>query len=231
MPPASEEMRDILAGLDKFQREVFPHRRDLFDSLAASQRPEVLFITCADSRIDPNLLTQTQPGELFIVRNAGNMIPAYGSAAGGVTASIEYAVSALKVKELVICGHSDCGAMKGLLHPEKVASMKTVASWLHHGETARAVVEAMHGHKAEDIQLGHLIEQNVVAQMRNVLTHPCVAAAVSMNRLRLHGWVYDIGHGTVHVYDQPAERFVDSRTALAHVTPAAMHQGIHGPLV
>src|SRR5262245_46765637 len=137
-------MRKILEGLTRFQQEVYPQKRDQFERLAHNQQPEYLFITCSDSRIVPNLITQTDPGDLFIIRNAGNIIPPYGEMQGGVSASIEYAVVALGVKHVIVCGHTDCGAMKGVLHPEKVAAMPMVAAWLRHGDTARRIIEDLH---------------------------------------------------------------------------------------
>ncbi len=188
-------MKKIIEGLSKFQEEVFPHHQELFSELASGQRPEVLLITCSDSRIDPCLLTQTKPGDLFIIRNAGNIVPAFGQAIGGVTATIEYAVMALGVKDVIICGHSNCGAMGGILHPEKVAKMKSVASWLHYGEPARLVVEQNYSHLSGDELLHVLTEQNVLAQLNNIRTHPSVAAGLAKGTLKLHGWVYDIGKG------------------------------------
>ena len=104
-------MPDIAAGVVKFQKEVFPEKKDLFKTLSQGQNPETLFITCSDSRINPNMLTQTEPGELFICRNAGNIVPPHTNHTGGMTASTEYAVAVVKVKHIVVCGQSACGAM------------------------------------------------------------------------------------------------------------------------
>src|SRR3982751_6268271 len=116
-------MERLLKGVSTFQREVFPQHRELFERLAAKQNPMALFITCADSRVVPDLITQSDPGDLFICRNAGNMVPPYGEMNGGVSATIEYAVVALNIRHIIVCGHSDCGAMKGVLHPEAVEQM------------------------------------------------------------------------------------------------------------
>src|SRR5690348_10909847 len=129
-------MKRILQGVLRFQKDVFPRQKRQFEQLASSQAPEYLFITCSDSRVVPNLITQTEPGELFIIRNAGNIVPAYGEFQGGVSATIEYAVVALGVKHIVVCGHTDCGAMKGILYPENVREMRSVADWLRHGDAA-----------------------------------------------------------------------------------------------
>src|SRR5690349_55453 len=123
-------MERIIRGIHQFQNNVFSTQRELFERLASGQKPEALFITCSDSRINPNLVTQTKPGELFIMRNAGNIIPPYGAANGGEGATIEYAVAALGIKDIIVCGHTHCGAMNGLLNLNKLTKMPSVVSWL-----------------------------------------------------------------------------------------------------
>lgn len=211
-------MKKIIEGLSKFQDEVFPQHQELFNDLASGQRPEALLITCSDSRIDPTLLTQTRPGDLFIIRNAGNIVPAFGHALGGVTATIEYAVMALGVKDIIICGHSDCGAMSGVLHPERVAKMKNVAAWLHYGEPARLVVEQKYSHLSGAELLMALTEQNVLAQLNNLRTHPAVTVGLAKNDLRLHGWVYEIGTGEVTAFDPSNDCFMPLRHIAAPVS-------------
>src|ERR1700680_3518 len=127
----------ILQGLKQFQKKVFPKQRELFHQLAHQQRPVALFITCADSRIDPCLLTQTKPGELFICRVIGNIVPRYPETIGGVSATIEYAVSVLGVPDIIVCGHTDCGVMRGILNPEALKPLENVSAWLRHAEPAR----------------------------------------------------------------------------------------------
>src|SRR5882724_615323 len=151
-------MDKLLKGIQRFQRNVFPRYQGLFRQLAVNQNPQALFITCADSRIVPEMLTQTAPGDLFICRNAGNIVPPYDDHSGGVTATIEYAVAALKVPNIIVCGHSDCGAMKGVLHPEKVKGLPTVARWLRHAEGARRMVDENHECIDENAKLRCLIE-------------------------------------------------------------------------
>ena len=204
-------MKKIMEGLSKFREEVFPRHQELFSELASGQRPEALLITCSDSRIDPTLLTQTQPGDLFIIRNAGNIVPPFGQALGGVTATIEYAVMALGVRDIIVCGHSDCGAMGGILHPEKVAQMKHVAAWLRYGDPARLVVEQKYSHLSGARLLMVLTEQNVLAQLNNLRTHPAVTAGLAKGELRLHGWVYDIGSGEVTSFDPSKDCFMPLR--------------------
>ena len=167
------------------------------------QRPHTLFITCADSRIDPNEITGTGPGEVFVTRNIGNMVPTYGEMLGGVSAVIEFAVSSLGVRHVVVCGHSDCGAMKALLEPQSVAKMPTVTSWLKNASAALPVAEALY---ASDVREGsdrslleELTEQNVLLQMRHLKTHPSVVAAMVAGNLTMSGWVYEIGSGEVRI--------------------------------
>src|SRR3954467_2337295 len=128
-------MQKLIHGIHRFREEDFRPLQGLFEELAKGQNPETLFITCSDSRIDPSLLTRAKPGDLFILRNAGNIIPPHGAANGGEAATIELAVAALGVKDIIICGHSHCGAMQGLLQPESVAALPSVSSWLSHAET------------------------------------------------------------------------------------------------
>lgn len=200
-------MQKILDGIGKFQRDVFPRQRELFKALSNTQQPEVLFVTCGDSRVVPSLIMQTQPGELFLSRQVGNVVPPHGSTYGGVSATIEYAVAALKVKHLVICGHSDCGAMKAVLHPERLSSLPNVARWLSHCDAARSLVDVLYPSATADEKLHRLIEQNVLMQMRHAETHPPVAAALGTGALAIHGWIYQIETGTVDAYNPESKRF------------------------
>ena len=202
-------MEKVLKGLLTFQKEVFSKKKKLFASLSKEQTPSVLFVTCSDSRIDPSLLTQTNPGDLFVLRNAGNLIPTYGAAIGGSTATIEYAVSVLQVKDIIVCGHTDCGAMKGLLHPEKLQELTAVKSWLQHAETTVRVVNDHCTHLKGEKLFAATIRENVLVQLNHLRTHPGVATRLRRGDLRLHGWVYSIGTGEVWVYDAKKKDFVN----------------------
>jgi len=204
-------MDKVLKGLVTFQKEVFAKKKTLFASLSKQQRPSVLFITCSDSRIDPSLLTQTDPGELFIIRNAGNLIPTYGAAIGGSTATIEYGVSVLQVKDIIVCGHTDCGAMKALLHPEKLEELPAVKAWLQHAQTTMRMVKDHCGHLKGDELFAATIRENVLVQLDHLKTHPAVATRLRRGDLRLHGWVYSIGTGEVWVYDHEKKEFVNPK--------------------
>ncbi len=212
-------MDNILKGIQRFQRNVFPRYQVLFRELALNQNPQALFITCADSRIVPEMLTQTAPGDLFICRNAGNIVPPYDDRAGGVTATIEYAVAVLKVPNIIICGHSDCGAMKGVLHPEKIQGVPTVARWLRHAEGARRMVEENHECLNEHSKLECLIEENVITQLENLKTHPPVAVALARGDLQLYGWTYQISTGEIFSYDGRLGRFVRIDGSIPSATP------------
>jgi carbonic anhydrase len=187
-------MEKLFGGIARFQKHVYPKHQDLFEQLALGQRPEALFITCADSRIDPCLITQTKPGELFICRVIGNIVPPYPDAVGGVSATIEYAVAVLGVPAVVICGHTDCGVMKGALNPEALAGYPTVRAWLRYAEVEHTDL------------LAHT-EHNVIVQLANLRTHPSVAARLAEGDLTLHGWVYHIGDGMVTAYDEGTQLF------------------------
>jgi carbonic anhydrase len=191
----------FLGGISQFQKQVYPKHRDLFEKLASGQRPEALFITCADSRIDPCLLTQTKPGELFICRVIGNIVPPYPDAVGGVSATIEYAVGVLQVPEVIVCGHTDCGVMKGALNPEALEAYPNVRAWLRYADVKHREAEP-----SPQFLLA-LTEHNVVAQLTNLHSHPAVAARLTEGDLRLHGWVYHIGTGAVTAYEEESGTF------------------------
>ncbi len=191
----------FLGGISRFQKNVYPKHQDLFEKLATGQRPEALFITCADSRIDPCLLTQTKPGELFICRVIGNVVPPYPDAIGGVSATIEYAVGILRVQEVIVCGHTDCGVMRGALNPEALEAYPNVTAWLRYAKVERREPEPTAGF------LLALAEDNVIVQLKNLRSHPAVAARLEQGDLALHGWVYHIGSGTVTAYSEASRKF------------------------
>lgn len=194
-------MQEIINGYLKFRREAFPERAELFDSLAGRQSPKTLFITCSDSRVVPELLTQQEPGGLFVIRNAGNIVPAYGPQPGGVSAGVEYAVAVLGVRDIVVCGHSDCGAMTALMTGANLDHLPAVAGWLAHAAAAKAVNDSQQ-HATETGQLSALVRGNVMAQLANLKTHPAVARALDQGQLSLHGWAYDIQSGQMEVLDE-----------------------------
>ncbi len=200
-------MNELIRGALRFQSGAFEDRKALFADLANGQSPDTLFITCADSRIDPNLVTQTDPGELFVCRNAGNIVPPHSAHAGGETASLEYAVAVLGVRDIVVCGHSDCGAMKGALNPDALQDLPHVHDWIDHSRAAVEAVRATKG-KAGIEELDAITEQNVVLQLQHLKTHPVVAARLANSDIAMHGWVYDIETGAIRAWDEDEQRFV-----------------------
>ncbi len=208
-------MPRFAAGVVRFQNEVYPEKKDLFEQLSKGQEPEALFIACSDSRVETAMITQTQPGDMFIVRNAGNIVPPHTSHTGGVTASIEFAVAALKVPHIVICGHTECGAMKGAMNPEALTDLPHVKEWLGYSAAAVEVVNAKGKGKSDQDRMHMLLEQNVILQMQHLRTHPKVAMRLASGDIQLHGWVYDIKTGDVTAYDEKQDKFlpVDVRYA------------------
>ena len=203
-------IKRIINGLNNFQENYFKTHQDLFERLSQGQTPEILFITCSHSRIDPNLLTQTEPGELFIIRNLGNIIPPHGTLNSSEGAGIEYAVQALNIKEVIVCGHSHCGSMKGLLQLQSLSDeMPLVYDWLkHHGESTRRLVrENYHDYSEEDL-LNVAIQNNVLTQIENLETYPVIRSRLHAGKLRLHAWVYEIETGKILAYDVNQNQFV-----------------------
>jgi carbonic anhydrase len=201
-------MQRLIEGHKRFLAEVFPQRRSHFHLLAEGQAPEWLFITCSDSRVVPDLVLGTEPGDLFITRNAGNVVPVTSQDVDGCTATIEYAVNVLKVRDAILCGHSDCGAMKAALDHTALEGLPKAERWLHHVEEAFAHRQPLNPADGESAELASLIRGNVVAQLLNLRAQPSVALAVEEGRLRVHGWYYDILTGRIEEYDEGLKRFL-----------------------
>ena len=211
-------MEKLVSGVRKFLDEVYTPKKDDYKELAKGQSPEVLFITCSDSRVDPTGLTSSKPGDLFVIENAGNIVPTYGMAIGGegVAATVEYAVVGLKVKHIVVCGHAYCGAMGGLLNPDALSSMPCVAKWLQHAEATRRIIDENYKDVSDDAErLRAAVQENVLVQLENLRTHPSVAAALARKELQLHGWVYAFDEGQVSAYDPGKGAFVELSEAAA----------------
>jgi carbonic anhydrase len=215
-------MQRILQGYTRFRRDVFPGMKDRFRLLADSQHPDVLFITCADSRVVPDLILQTEPGDMFLCRAVGNIVPPHGAMPGGISSTVEYAVEVLRVRHIIVCGHSDCGAIRAVLPPDpagranadprdhsnKLPRLPLTAKWLGYIEPAWKYLPP--GVASADHRMLHtaLIRANVIAQLENLKTHPEVARALAHNELQVHGWYYDILTGAVEAFDQQQRRFV-----------------------
>jgi carbonic anhydrase len=201
-------MDRLIAGHREFLKDVFPGRKGQFQLLADSQAPEVLLITCSDSRVAPDLILGTGPGDLFITRNAGNVVPLVSNDVDGVTATIEYAVEVLKVKYAILCGHSDCGALKAALNRKDLENLPKAQRWLSHVEGAFTHRQPLNPADGVYAELASLIRGNVVAQLFNLRAQPSVAPAVVEGRLTVYGWYYDILTGHIEQYDEQARRFL-----------------------
>jgi carbonic anhydrase len=209
-------MQKLVDGVHKFQQSIFSSQQRLFERLVDGQRPVALFITCSDSRINPSLLTQTQPGELFILRNAGNIVPPYGAPGGGEAATIEYAVSVLGVKDIVLCGHSHCGAMTGLIDQDALSDLPAVRNWLSYAEATGRIIKENYAHLTDrQARLTATVEENVLVQLENLRTHPSVAAALGRDELKVHGWVYKFETGQVFSFDPRQGQFLSIDKAVA----------------
>jgi carbonic anhydrase len=205
----NEVLAELKAGIRKFRTETYPKNKATYlQSVKEPQRPHALFITCADSRLDPELITQSGPGDIFVTRNIGNLVPAYGEMLGGVSAVVEYAVTGLKVQHVVICGHSDCGAMKALIRPESLTEMPAVRNWMNNAAAAMSVAKSMAKKDERPSEfVKRLTEENVLLQLQHLRTHPSVAGAMAREELTISGWVYDIGKGEVRITEDGGREF------------------------
>lgn len=202
-------MEKLLRGLREFQEHYIPIHQELINQLAQGQHPRVLFIGCSDSRVDPTIITQAEIGDLFVIRNAGNIIPPFEATNGGEGATIEYAIEALNINQVIICGHTQCGAMKGLLQlGELEEKMPLVYNWLHHTQATRKLVEDHYSHLDKKAKLDVLVAQNVLTQIDNLRTYPSIHSRLHTGQLSIHGWIYNIANAQMLAYDEDVHDFV-----------------------
>ena len=206
---SQQALAKIVEGVKKFRRDVYPAQRELFECLRHRQEPIAMFFTCADSRILPNVLLQTGPGEIFTERTPGNIVPKYSDHVGGVTASMEFAILALHVPLIIVCGHTDCGVVKALLEPERASGMPALQTWMRHSLPARERLlrERQDDGRSKEEKLRLLTEYNVLTQLENLRTHPAVESRCASGELALEGWIYDIGDGSVKSARADSGRF------------------------
>ncbi len=197
----------LVDGIHHFQNEIFEDEREFFRNLAHEQRPEALFITCADSRINPNLVTQTAPGELFVMRNVGNLIPVYEVQGSAEAAAVEFAVVSLGIKDIIVCGHTHCGAMQALMEPASTEGLPALRHWLGHAEKTRRIIDQNYRHLDDEALLRATIKENVLVQLEQLRTHPAVDERLREGRLHLHGWVYHLESGEVTSFDPELGQF------------------------
>jgi carbonic anhydrase len=191
----SQELKKIRAGARRFRAEAFHQHKELFEELAKGQKPKLLVITCADSRVVPSLITGTKPGDLFVERNPGALVPIYSNQAVGVSASIEYAVKVLHVEGIVVCGHSDCGAMSAALHPEKTDGVPAVGRWLSFARPAVDRLSTKEKAASEARVKVALTKHCIRLQLEHLMTHPSVQEAVKERGIKIVGTYYDIATG------------------------------------
>lgn len=224
-------VNELIGRVFHFEKSIFPEHGELFGKLSThGQAPKALMVSCADSRIVPEQIMQAQPGDLFVCRNAGNMIPPYATLNGGVTSTVEYAVVALGVRDIIVCGHSDCGAMKALSDPTGLEAMPNVAGWLRHGAAAETIVSSCHGHLEGSERVYAITLENIIAQISHLRTHPAVAAAIARGEMTLHGWYVDIRAGQVLGLDGASGEFVvlrEDRDLPVAVAPRAHAASIY----
>lgn len=203
-------MQKLEAGIHQFQADYFASNRQLFEQLAEKgQNPEALFITCSDSRVVPNLFTNAGPGELFIVRNIGNIVPSFDRGVmGGVAAAIEYAVSVLEVSNIIVCGHTGCGAIKAILDPEQVRGLPHVARWVAESEGIPKLVEERYGHLEGEARMVAAVEENVLLQLENLRSFDFITKRLESGKLKMNGWVFKIATGEVFDFDPRSGQFL-----------------------
>lgn len=197
-------MDKLYKGIHKFRESYFAREEEFFKNLSHTQTPEVLFITCSDSRVDPNLITQSRPGELFIVRNVGNIIPPYNAIKdkNSVAAAIEFAVLVLKVKDIILCGHSGCGAMEALYRGKMgLENMPHLRDWLKIASPVKDTISLFFPDLSGESRQKAVETANILAQLKNIETYPFIAKALNNGIIHLHGWYYDIGTGAVYSYN------------------------------
>lgn len=229
-------MEKLIKGIHRFKADVFSAHRDFFGQLVDGQRPQALFITCSDSRIVPDMVCQTDPGDLFVLRNAGNIIPPYASnTPSAEAATIEYAIKGLGIHDVIVCGHTHCGAMQAVLNPDATADMPRVRQWLGNADACAEIVATCYAHVPPESRLKVLVQENVLTQVENLRTHPCIASGLAAGSVKLHAWVYKMESGEVFAFDPESEQYVE----LAHpargeeppALPAGRRTSRHHPLL
>ena len=197
-------MQRLIEGYARFRAKVYPQQAKLFEKLAKGQQPQALFICCSDSRVMPELVMQCDAGDLFPCRNAGNLVPPPSETCSGVAATVEYAIRVLKVPDVIVCGHSDCGAMKAILEGGHLESLPIVRSWLEHaGPSSKWLTRTLKGATSMSFEerLQAVTEANVIAQVQSLKTHPAVDEALKKGTVGVHGWMYDIASGNIRRFD------------------------------
>lgn len=203
-------MERLYKGIQKFQQTHFKKEEDYFKHLSKGQSPDVLFFTCSDSRVDPNLITQSKPGELFIVKNVGNIVPPCLPMRKKTctAAAIEFAILKLKITDIVVCGHSDCAALKALYLDEKdFDEMPNLKDWVETASNVRELVLRNNHDPSYKARIEMTEKEYIIQQLDNLRTYPLITEALKEERLTLHGWYYEIGTGTIYAYNNKSRAF------------------------
>ena len=200
-------MQKLAKGLHSFQHGYFATHRQLFEQLAtAGQHPETLFITCSDSRVVPNLITNAPPGELFVIRNAGNLIPD-PNLPGGTAASLQYAVEVLEVENIIVCGHTQCGAIDAILNPASAEGLPYVKRWIDQAADLRRLLDERYGHLSGEARTAAAVQENVLAQVKRLHEYDFVEQRLDAGKLRVNAWVFKIATGQVFDFDPETSEF------------------------
>jgi carbonic anhydrase len=213
-------MHKLIKGIVDFRERLLPQYAERFRDLAQGQTPDTLFITCSDSRVVPDLLVSTDPGDLFVMRNVGNLVPpatAEGASTGDVSeaSAIEYAVLLLQVQNIIVCGHSECGAMKAAIARKPLPDTPNLAKWLH---LSAAAVFRLDQEGPLDPRLNpcdQLAQLNVLVQLEHLASYPIVRERIAAGTLHLSGWWFDIAKGEMYAYERESRSFqvIDRNTA------------------
>lgn len=206
-------MKKLIEGIVEFRRNVQKEYREAFGKLATGQSPDTLFIACSDSRVVPNTFASSNPGDLFVLRNVGNLIPpcdkhGISKSDESEAAAIEFSVLTLNISDIIVCGHSECAAMRALVSDRQGVKEPNLKSWLRHGDSA---LSQLNQGLAPDLKLkkhNQLSQLNVLLQIENIKTYPAVRERVEAGKLRVHGWWFDIAHADVYAYDKEYKRFI-----------------------
>jgi len=206
-------MQRLIEGVHRFRADEFGRYRKLFRKLAQQgQNPHTLFITCSDSRVLAELITQSQPGDLFVVKNVGNIVPpaTVTGSTNSTAAAIEFAVEVLRVADIVVCGHSQCGAMDALMHPGALLdSMPNLGEWLRVAGPVRQMIMKEYKHLADDAERSlAAAEENVLFALENLHSYPVVQQRLVDGSLHLHGWFFKIATAELFAFDPEVNQFV-----------------------
>jgi len=206
----SDDVKNILKGITDFRKNLSEDYKDLFSKLKNHQDPDTLFICCSDSRIVPSLISSSNPGEAFVLRNVGNIIPAYTFSLedNSAPAAIDYAVNVLNITDVVLCGHSDCGAMKAVREGLDNLSNTHLKAWLENAEDALITIDDENTEKTNAPEINEISKQNVLLQIEHLKTYPSIKSRIDDNKLSIHGLWFDVGNAEVYYYDPTSSEFV-----------------------